>query len=126
MSFSSIQWRVMEIVSVPDGDSVRLRKTRRVPFEVSNEMEGFVTLQSKTKGQLGRLVTVDTPEKGDPLWREAGDQLEDWLREREDYLMVTTFEAAGWGRDLMDIYDERNGDSASAYMLSLGYPLYEK
>ncbi len=73
-----------------------------------------------------RLIIVDTPERGQPGWREAKRFVAKWLTWRWDtHLMVDTYESGGWDRLMGDVYraDDR-GDTLTQALLREGYGTY--
>lgn len=111
-----------EVVSVTDGDTLRLHLRRTVPL-----VPGWrqVVEDDDPDGQPVRLVILDTPERGDPGWRLARADLAAWIAARVGMLRCETYESAGWDRLLGDLYvDGRRGDTATQHMLQLGWPSY--
>lgn len=72
-----------------------------------------------------RLIIVDTPERGQPGWREAKLFAASWLASRSA-LMVDTYESGGWDRLMGDVYaaDDR-GDTLTQALLREGYGTYK-
>lgn len=70
-----------------------------------------------------RLTLLDTPERGEPGYVEAGQALDLWLRERVGRLRVTDYKMDSFGRYLSDVYCPGE-DSLTSYMLRLGYAEY--
>ena len=123
------------------GDSLRLEEWRlRVVRDDETELDD---------GLAGRLVKLNTPEKGKRLptredgtpalpdgragtWAEARDDLLGWCAANAGRLRCITYDVAGgFDRLLVDLYvlaaDGRSfEDSASQHMLRLGWPIYRK
>ena len=76
------------------------------------------------RGIAIRLVTLNTPETDEPGWAEAKADLAKWL-DRWKRLRVETWPDGGFSRLLGDVYvDGRRDLTASAHMLSIGWPPY--
>lgn len=100
MSDPGTDWQIDKIVSVTDGDTVRLVRRR------TTHLEGLrvdVT-DSDPKGVSVRLITLDTPERGDNGWAQAADDVRLWLFGNTGRMSVTTWPDGGFGRHLGDIY----------------------
>ena len=111
-----------ELVSVTDGDTVRMHLMRG-PVGIDNDFEVVVQTRRDGKGIPIRLVTLQTPERGHPDWSQARRDLTGWIIGRIAHLRVQTYESAKWDRLLGDVYDERDrGETASQFMLKLGWP----
>jgi hypothetical protein len=75
-----------------------------------------------------RLVWVNTPERGQVGYRDAADDLSQWLDEafRMGSLMVVIYYSAGWDRLLGNII-RADGQSASQYLITeCGWDIYKK
>jgi endonuclease YncB( thermonuclease family) len=75
-----------------------------------------------------RLVWVDTPERGQEGYREAAEDLSEWLDRA--WLMgpvtVIIYESAGWDRLLGNLI-RADGESASQYLvMEQGWDIYEE
>lgn len=69
-----------------------------------------------------RLIRLDTPERGQPGYREATADARAWLLERTGRLRVEVLGAGGLGRLLGDIYTAGDrGDTLTQHMLRLGW-----
>lgn len=113
------EWDVWEVVSVTDGDTVRLVRSREA--QLGDDWFRLTDVASKPV----RLVWVNTPERGQPGYREAAADLESWLLSRSGDLRVVCYDGgAGWDRLLGDLIDE-DGNSASQWlMVDRGWPPY--
>lgn len=115
-------WTVDRVVRVVDGDTVYLDCYRIVP--VSHDMEAI--LHPVPHLQV-RVIILDTPERGQPGYREATSQAAGWLMERADRLMVETYAGAGWDRVLGDIFTSGDrADTLTQAMLLAGWDSYIK
>lgn len=121
MTVIGTDWAIDRVVSVTDGDTVRLVRSRSLG--ISDGLETF-QCDSEPKGVAIRLVNLDTPERGEPGYTEARDDLDAWLSDpawlaawRTD-LRVITYPGGGFDRLLGDIYMAGDiGNTASQYML---------
>jgi endonuclease YncB( thermonuclease family) len=126
VSVEGVRWRITEVVSVTDGDTIRVFRAR------PEERDGrYYTLEDdKEKEPHGipiRLVWVDTPERGDhPGYEKAKRDLDDWMDLHWWELDVVCYESGGWDR-LMGDFITQDGESASQYMMiEKGWPPYVK
>jgi len=122
-----VDWEVLEVHKVVDGDTVDLLVTRPIgtldQFTIS--ATGIVRI---------RLVHLDTPERGEAGHDEALDDLEDWLmgfdKSVDGGLRVVTQGKDAFGRYLGDVYAEVDrAETASDYMVreaneGLGWPVW--
>ena len=111
----SAGWRSETVAHVVDGDTVDLEVRRPV-----GELDGF-TIEAVGIIRI-RLVHLDTPERGEPGYDEAADDLSDWLfefdKDADGGLRVTTQGRDAFGRYLGDIYAAYDRpDTASDYMV---------
>ena len=118
------EWDVEDVVSVTDGDTLRLIRSREI--QLGDEWFRIADVKSKPI----RLTWVDTPERGQPGYHEAAADLEDWLVAHDGDLRVICYESAGWDRLLADLIDE-DGNSASQWLMTsgnngAGWPAYVK
>ena len=67
--------------------------------------------------QRVRLNGIDTPERGQPGYAEAGDKLRELVLNKEITLM--TYKQSKWGYFLADIYI--NGDYINSRMIAEGF-----
>jgi endonuclease YncB( thermonuclease family) len=113
-------WAIDRIVSVTDGDTVRLMRSR-----ILGVSDGLETLQRDTdpKGVAIRLVNLDTPERGEAGYELARSDLFRWLYTQDAFhsggnLRVITYPGGGFDRLLGDIYVNGDiGSTASQHML---------
>lgn len=112
-------WDVQEVVSVTDGDTLRLIRSRAT--QLGDDWYRITDIRSKPI----RLVWVDTPERGDhPGYEQAAADLTEWLHTRSSDLRVVCYASAGWDRLLGDVLDE-DGNSASQWLMTVkGWPPY--
>ena len=117
----ALDWHAT-LVSVTDGDTARLHLERPALVVAGFEV---VLRSAGDKGTPIRLVTLDTPERGQPGYAEARWDLKLWAEEHEDELRVETYESAGWDRLLGDLYVAGDrGNTATQHLLRLGWPIY--
>lgn len=122
-------WQVERVVRVVDGDTVRLIRSR-----VVNATDDFEVIfrDRREDGVSVRLVNLDTPERGQEGYTQAGLDLARWLSESPLYyrrdLRVITYPGGGFDRLLGDIYVEgRIGETATKHMIiDKGWPPYVK
>lgn len=126
MSAEGVQWSVVDVVKVVDGDTVHMVRERLV------DLDGRRFMIRDAEPVSIRLVWIDTPERGDPAWRRARDELVGWvantLTAPGGYLEVVCYESGGWDRIMGDLLDHR-GSSASQWLMQngdggLGWPAY--
>lgn len=94
-------WAVQHVVRVIDGDSVRVVRRRTSPIADGLDCDVYDT---DPDGVALRLITLDTPERGEPGYSEAAADVADWLHEYRDRLRVETWPGGGFDRLLADIY----------------------
>ena len=120
-------WDVERVVSVTDGDTLRLVRSR--PFDIDGRL--YTLADRDPKGEAIRLVWVDTPERGNhPGWENARADLSEWVKEHADGLgdglRVVCYESGGWDRLMGDLLDA-DGNSASQWLMTVkGWPPYVK
>ena len=116
-------WDVDRIVSVTDGDTLRVVRSR--PFPIDGR--SYRITDDDPRGVPIRLVWVDTPERGQPGRNEARLDLEHWADRHagtQGPLRVVCYESAGYDRILGDLIDA-DGNSASQYLIiDRGWPVY--
>jgi endonuclease YncB( thermonuclease family) len=113
------EWNVVAVRRVVDGDTVHIIRSR----DAQLGDDWFHIAEVKPKSI--RLVWVDTPERGQPGYREATADLIAWIQERGP-ARVICYESAGWDRLLGDLIDN-DGNSASQYLMTeRGWPAYQK
>lgn len=108
------------VVRVVDGDTVRARLRH-----VSPVTPGFTqTVESAAPAGLAlRLVTVDTPERGEVGWSDARGDLLCWCDAGP--VEVETYYPDNFGRLLADLYRAGDrGDTASQFLLRAGWEPY--
>ena len=121
MNSEGTYWDVEHVVSVTDGDTVRLIRSRQA--QLGDDWFRVTDIGSKPI----RLVWVDTPERGDhPGYEQAAADLAEWINTRSSDMTVVCYESAGWDRLLGDLIDE-DGNSASQWLMTeRGWPAYVK
>jgi len=121
------EWRVETVVSVTDGDTVRLRRSRVI------ELDGrsYRITDEDVRGVPIRLTWIDTPERGDAGYKQAHDDLALWISHHTPLgavpgagLRVVCYESGGWDRLMGDLLDA-DGNSASQWLMrEKGWPPY--
>lgn len=117
------EWRIVAMHHVVDGDTVHV--IRSCGMQLGDDWFDVADIKPKPI----RLVWVDTPERGKPGYREATEDLEEWIAHAES-IRVICYESAGWDRTLGDLIDA-DGNSASQYLMTqgnngAGWPAYVK
>jgi endonuclease YncB( thermonuclease family) len=123
-------WQVTAVAKVTDGDSLRLFR-RRVFEDSCVPVADGLRLQQRAcieddpeqspNGVAIRLITLDTPERGQPGYAEAREDVATWLLAHEGRLRVETWPGGGFDRLLGDVYVEGDrSDSLSQWMLRYG------
>lgn len=125
-------WHVAATWKV-DGDTVRILRQRDVTLADGMRATVYDDPEWFPHGQAVRAINLDTPERGDPGWEQARDELMAWLAAAGDRLMVTTWgSSGGFDRLLGDFWVFGNRtDTATAWMLrygngGAGWPPYVK
>ena len=78
------------------------------------------------RGVAVRLVTLDTPERGEPGGVEARTDVARWLIAHQESVRCQTYGSAGWDRLLGDLYVTTDrGDTLSQHMLLKGWSPYD-
>ena len=123
------EWQVERVEKVTDGDSLRVIRSRIMRLGDDD----FRVTDLKTKPI--RLVWVDTPERGEPGYADARDDVLEWVfdhggnfygDDEEHPLRVVCYESAGWDRLLGDLIDA-DGNSCSQWLMAeRGWPAYVK
>ncbi len=95
---------------VVDGDTLDLTLTRDIGFHLATTATIRV-----------RLVTVDTPERGQPGWAEASRFVHAWIMASVG-LRAETYKTDSFGRWLADLYraDDRS-DTLTQALLRTGH-----
>ena len=120
-----LDWQA-ELVSVTDGDTLRVHLRRRVA--IVNGWRMVLEDDDDEDGVPIRLVIVNTPEKRDDraAWAHAREDLLLWVEEHVHKLRVETYESGGWDRLLGDLYVAGDrGNTATQHLLRLGWPIYK-
>lgn len=114
LDYAITRWRAV------DGDTVDLDVREGQPFA-----PGWAHGVWNTEPYHVRLITVDTPERGEPFYKTATAQLYAWLSLHTGRLRVEVYQSAGWDRDLADVYVAGDrGNTATQAMLRAGWPVY--
>ena len=107
-------WQIVRVVKVVDGDTVA--------FEVSRVLDddGEREIFERVRSMKVRLVTLDTPERGEVGWPEARADVAYWLSVGGP-LRVETYGRDAFGRHLGDVYVTGDrGDTLTQHMLTVG------
>lgn len=114
-------WAVDVVVKVVDGDSVHLMMSTSPQLVTEDLAQSFST----ARPWKCRLVTLDTPERGEVGWAEARNDVASWLAEYADDLRAQTYQRDNFGRVLTDIYVAGDrGNTLSQAMLKAGWNPY--
>jgi endonuclease YncB( thermonuclease family) len=113
VTVAGTDWVVERVVSITDGDTVRLVRRRS---EVIDGL-GVDHYDTEPKGIAIRLVTLDTPERGEPGHDKAKQDVIDWLTFWRGELRIETWPGGGFDRLLGDIYAGDRGNTLSQHML---------
>lgn len=95
-----------------DGDTVDMTATRIIDF-------GFHIHQTTEYTGRFRLITVDTPERGETGWREATEFNRRWLPEGTAVKIHTYKNPDSFGRYLADILIPGQGQTTISELLLL-------
>lgn len=113
----AVLWDVVRVVSVTDGDTLRVVRTR-----VENRDGRRMRLtDDDPDGCPVRLMWVDTPEKRDrEAWLRARTDLRAWVEAHSGgRLQVLCMDSGGWDRVLADLRSA-DGESASHWLMTYG------
>lgn len=117
MSADGTDWTVTRIVSVTDGDSLRVIRRRTTPAGDGLNIDIY---DAEPAGVPIRLITLDTPERGKVGYLDARRDVLTWLMqiEAKPGLSITTWPDGGFGRHLGDIWvTGRRSETLSQWML---------
>jgi endonuclease YncB( thermonuclease family) len=119
------EWQVDAVVSVTDGDTLRVLRSRVTQLGDDWYRIQDVRPDGTRRSVPIRLTWVNTPERGHEGWAEAKGDLLRWVASLSaPDLRVVCYESAGWDRMLGDLIDA-DGNSASQWlMVERGWPLY--
>lgn len=129
------------LASVTDGDTVRAHLSREEVVKakedpvvvvagwvirgVANRATPVIIESDDPKGEPLRLVTLDTPEKGDEGYYDAQRDVILWLNEHFGRLEAETYLSGGFDRLLADVYEVGNrSNTLSQHMLRIGWDPY--
>lgn len=135
-------WNQAEVIREVDGDTARLLR-RRVDavLEETTDLGPLVMRDWRVReveddvtdfpgGLPGRLVNLDTPESGQPGYREAAADLAHFCdMNAGDLRCITYDQGGGFDRLLIDLYVIEAGYgryTATEWMLERGWPPYLK
>lgn len=119
-------WQVDRACRVIDGDSVRVVRSRVTQL---GDDWFHVRDADGTNGVPIRLLWVDTPERGQPGYTAARDDLARWIADRaipyaHPRITVVCHYRDAFGRILGDLVDDL-GESASQWMMrDRGWPAF--
>ena len=132
-------WNRCVVQRTVDGDTVRLLRfqyewKRTQDREIAGALRAErwwvdVVRDDETElpgGLAGRLVNLDTPERGDPLYKVAASELADWCERAGDRLRCITYDqGGGFDRLLVDLYVLAEdgvtiAETATQWMLTAG------
>lgn len=111
-------WQVDRIPRVIDGDSLRVVRSR--PMQLGDDWFHVRDLDP-FEGLPVRLLWVNTPERGQPGYTEARDDLRAWIQARTlpgaaPHLSLVCHYRDAFGRLLADLVDA-DGQSASQWLM---------
>ena len=109
-------WKVDRIVRVIDGDSLRLVRRRT---GIAGDGLGLDIYDTNPDGAAVRLITVDTPERGEAGYQEAATDVRIWLNTHAKLgFRIETWPDGGFGRVLGDLYVTTDrGNTLSQHLL---------
>ncbi len=111
-------WAVDAVARIVDGDTIRVVRSR-VLGQTDDQL--VVARDRHRNGMAIRLVTLDTPERGEPGYVEARDDVARWLLEHAGRLRIETWPGGGFDRLLGDVYVAGDrADTLSQWMLRYG------
>lgn len=89
-------YAVLDVRKVVDGDTVDLVLGKDIGFHITT----LATVRL-------RLLDIDTPERGQAGWAEAGDYVRSWLQANAGKTRASTHKADSFGRWLAYVYITR-------------------
>lgn len=110
-------WAIERVVSITDGDTLRVVRRRSLMVADGLGMDFYDT---EPKGVAIRLITLDTPEHNEVGWADAKRDVARWI-DHYPNLRIETWPGGGFDRLLGDIYvagDRSN--TLSQWMLRYG------
>lgn len=140
--FGGTDWNQAAVARAVDGDTVRLHRRRVTAEQVSSDDVGALVCSDwrvrvveddvleLPGGIAARLVNLDTPERGQPGYREATADLLEWCADHAGEVRCVTYDTGGgFDRLLVDLYVladlyEGQRSSASEFMLRRGWAPY--
>ncbi len=94
-------WAVDRVVTVTDGDTLRLIRRRTLTIDSDLACDVY---DANPRGVPVRLVTVDTPERGQAGYADATRDVTAWLELHAGRVRVETWPGGGFDRLLGDLY----------------------
>jgi endonuclease YncB( thermonuclease family) len=111
-------WAIDAVPRIVDGDTIRVIRSRIVG---QTDDQLIVARDRHRNGMAIRLVTLDTPERGEPCYTDARDDVARWLLEHAGRLRIETWPGGGFDRLLGDVYVAGDrADTLSQWMLRYG------
>ena len=107
-------WAIQQIVKITDGDSLRV--IRRQSFPIADGLTCDV-YDASTDGAPIRLVTLDTPERGQVGYMQAQLDVIHWITANQHNLRIETWAGGGFDRLLGDVYAGERSNTLSQWML---------
>lgn len=103
-------YQVDKIIKYGDGDSFWAVLSKDIGFYVRGQAPVHV-----------RVTHIDTPERGQPLYVEAGEFTMNWLIMNEGKLDALSEKRDEFGRWLCDIYNRETGERLSDALKAVGF-----
>lgn len=100
MTTNPYDYAIIAVKKVVDGDTVDLLLGKE--FDL-----GFRIFITATTTQRFRLLGVDTPERGEPGWAEAGEYVRSWLEANAGRARCSSHKTDSFGRWLAYVYVDR-------------------
>lgn len=108
-------WAITTITKVTDGDSLRCFRRRTTTLADGLQQDVY-----DTSSVAIRLITLDTPERGQAGYTDARDDVLWWLSKHPD-VRIETWQGGGFDRLLGDVYDAADRTmTLSQWMLRYG------
>lgn len=110
------KYEVIGIEKVVDGDTVDLHLWRSTTLDA---FDATISITSKGIRRL-RLLGIDTPERGQPGYKEARDYLANWLIENENIFVVMP-KRDNFGRNLAWIINYDTDECVNESLVDAGH-----